>query len=40
MKADAFIAAMASDENARLPEIREDVERVRVLLEGAYHPGT
>ena len=33
MKADAFIATMASDENARLPEIREDVERVRVLLE-------
>ena len=33
MKADAFIAAMASGENERLPEIREDVERVRVLLE-------
>ena len=33
MKADAFIATMASGQNARLPEIREDVERVRVLLE-------
>lgn len=34
MKTDAFFVTVASEAHARLPEMREDVERVRVLLEG------
>ena len=33
MKADAFIVAVASGQNTRLPKVQQDVQRVRVLIE-------
>ena len=34
MKADAFYVELKSEASARLPEVREDTERVRLLIEG------
>ena len=36
LKGDAFYVETTSDENARLPEVREDAKRVRLLIEGRH----
>ncbi len=36
LKGDAFYVESTSDRNARLPEVREDAKRVRLLIEGRH----